>query len=235
MGLELVEIMMEVEEKFGIEIQEDEAQRIFTAGELYACILNKIGRVGGPCLSSRLFYRMRRVVMELFDASRGSVTPRSRLEGLIPARARRRHWQALSGRLGLRLPRLRPPLWVEEGIIGGTLGLVVVGILGLFAAEPIGIPLYVPAVLVVAAGAFCWASYKAAAPFSTRIPADCATVRGTIGEIMSENYGRFYESERRRHEEPIWHTVKAVILEQTGADPDEITPDSRFYEDLHMG
>ena len=42
MGLDILEMFMEVEERFDIDITEEEMQHIGTVGELYACVQAKV-------------------------------------------------------------------------------------------------------------------------------------------------------------------------------------------------
>ncbi len=42
MGLDAVEIVMEVEEVFDIQIADEAAQRIVTVGDLFECIVEKV-------------------------------------------------------------------------------------------------------------------------------------------------------------------------------------------------
>src|SRR5262249_16894428 len=82
MGLDTVELVMEVEEAFGITIPDQEAEKIQTVGDLYHYIL---ATLGGPplttpgCLSAAAFYRLRRQLMGRFRIERRRIQPASTL------------------------------------------------------------------------------------------------------------------------------------------------------------
>ena len=57
MGLDGVEIVMKVEEAFGITIDDAEAGKITTPGQLIELVLSKVGRtVDEACLTQRAFH-----------------------------------------------------------------------------------------------------------------------------------------------------------------------------------
>jgi hypothetical protein len=55
MGLDTVELIMEVEEAFDIKIPDEDAEKLRTIGDLHHYIANKLQLVSGPCLSSAAF------------------------------------------------------------------------------------------------------------------------------------------------------------------------------------
>ena len=61
MGLDSVELIMTVEEAFGIEISDEEAQTICTVGDFHACVMSKLGKIEARdhCLTQHAFYRLR--------------------------------------------------------------------------------------------------------------------------------------------------------------------------------
>lgn len=63
MGLDAVEIVMEVEESFGITIPEDRAGNVRTVGDLYAIVLDltkDINRDNSVCVTASTFRSLRR-------------------------------------------------------------------------------------------------------------------------------------------------------------------------------
>ena len=61
MGLDGVEIVMETEETFGIEIPDAIAERLYTPGDLIEYVLSQLATTpSDSCLTQQLFYRLRR-------------------------------------------------------------------------------------------------------------------------------------------------------------------------------
>ena len=128
MGLDLVELVMRIEETFSISNSDKDAQKIFTVGQCYDYILSKIDRSKSqdqPCLSSAVFYRLRRGLMEQFAIARSEVTPRAELSRLIPMGNRPMNWDQLAQSIDLALPPLVRPTFVDWSIL--TLAFVGLG------------------------------------------------------------------------------------------------------------
>src|SRR5262249_35652512 len=117
-GLALDELVMQIEEKFGITINENDEQEVRTVGDLYAFVLGKIGRGQEQvCVTSMTFHRLRRALGELFGVPRARVRTATRLEDLVPRRGRRRNWEQLGASLGVgSLPPLRRPSWLARSL-----------------------------------------------------------------------------------------------------------------------
>lgn len=61
MGLDFVELVMAIEENFGIMIPDEEAGRVETVGDLYKLVISKMQQTSDKrCLTSAAFYRIRR-------------------------------------------------------------------------------------------------------------------------------------------------------------------------------
>lgn len=60
MGLEGIEILVEVENCFGIEIEDSESVKLFTVGNLVDCVWGKVNDVDSEvCLTQILFFKLR--------------------------------------------------------------------------------------------------------------------------------------------------------------------------------
>src|SRR6266545_3577205 len=96
MGLDGVELIMAVEEAFDIEIADAEAEQLNTVGSMYALIVSRLAfGQSRRCMSSAVFYQMRRALIGLHDLPRRSIAPSVRMDRLLPARQRRAHWRDL--------------------------------------------------------------------------------------------------------------------------------------------
>lgn len=114
MGLDIVEIVLTVEERFGILMPDSDMPQIETVGEFYTYILNALARQNTEqvCLTSATFYQLRRGLVEL-GIARTEIRPTTSLTALLPARTRRIKWKKLGQRTGKRLPVLTTPLEVK--------------------------------------------------------------------------------------------------------------------------
>jgi hypothetical protein len=111
--MEIVPVILEVEERFGITIP-DERSWPATVGDLYLYLLGRTRRPArAPCPTSRAFYRLRRTLTAEFGVDRRRVRPGTRLCDVFPAASRGADWPRLAATLGLpdlpELPRRRAP------------------------------------------------------------------------------------------------------------------------------
>ena len=75
MGLDGVELVMAVEEKFGITISDDEASNAFTVGDLKRLVRAKLEiAASAGCLTQRAFHLIRKNAIEEFGLPRRRLT-----------------------------------------------------------------------------------------------------------------------------------------------------------------
>ena len=111
MYLDIVELVMDIEERFGVTISDDRAERICNVGDLYTYLLGQTRRAApSPCPTSQAFYRLRRTFTAKLGVGRAGVRPATRLRDLIPAESRAVACPRLAAALGLpALPDPDPP------------------------------------------------------------------------------------------------------------------------------
>ena len=114
MGLDLVELVMEVEEAFDIELPDDRVSQMLTVGDLYDYIVeSKRDTVSSrKCLSAATFYMIRRAVAAETGVAPRQIQPRTSVHETLPVTGRRALWARLQKRLGLTLPTLCRPSWL---------------------------------------------------------------------------------------------------------------------------
>ncbi len=241
MGLDAVEIVMEVEETFDISIEDKDAEKLRTVGDLYRYILARIElqeKVPGAapvCLKSRVFYRFRAALLGGFGVDRRSVNPTKPIEQLVPIAGRRVAWRRLGELLGWRLPELRPPAAVESilfvlplvtllsALIYGALalaisldGVIVFGLLGLLLSPLV-----------------TWVGLRLASPWAVHFPADCGSVRGVVERTLALNYGAIrHEAGGWTQPEEVWITLREIFVKVLGVRPEEVTEDADIVRDL---
>jgi hypothetical protein len=108
MGLELVELILAVEERFEIHIPDKDAARLNNTRKLIDYVSARVSLAGGlarECASQRAFYTVRKGLMA-GGTSRSAVLPNTPLVELLPPESRRSAWHALERQINV-------PHWPE--------------------------------------------------------------------------------------------------------------------------
>ena len=96
MGLDSVELVLAVEETFGISIPDGEAAKLQTPGLLIKhvqiAVASKPKRK--PCLSQRAFHRVRMHLCEVTDTPRREIELETRIKHIFPKETRKEKWRA---------------------------------------------------------------------------------------------------------------------------------------------
>jgi acyl carrier protein len=237
MGLDIVEMVMEIEEAFDIRIADDEAAQITTLGRLHSCIHQKRRSRGtwDYCPSSRAFYRLRRALAEEFGVGRECVTTAAPVDGLLPRDGRQQHWGRLGELLGgWEMPFLRRPAWAVWVIALPVLGM---GMCALGCAAVVATKAGASAFLLLALGivpcaALLSLAFRFTQPYAIELPRDCETVRGFVGTLLRTNYGRLVTEPGGIQRDLVWERMCDIVSEQLGVDRNLLTPDTRFIDDL---
>lgn len=228
MGMDVVELIMGIEEAFDIEIPDQEAEKLTTVGQLYAFVINELAfHQPAGCVSSAVFYRARRTLVERLGVPRRSIAPSTTMEALLPQSGRRAYWQSLSRAMELRLPSLELPPWMGLPMRGLGLTLLMIGLAAYFVY-----PISVAVLYSVGSALVLWAAHRAAAPFAVQIPTECATVGGTVRAALRLNHGMHPQTRRRWDPNDVWETLRKVIVEQLDVPPEVVTPDAALVDDL---
>ena len=227
MGLDLVELVMAVEETFGIELPDAEAEKLTTPALLTEFILTRVKTAEQSiCHSRKAFYAVRRVVMKEFGTQRAQVKPDTALESLIPRPNRRAAWRRTQEMLEAEsLPELLRPTWVVA-----VLAAVYAG--GVGVCWLAGLPFWASAM----AGVVPWRlAHVATRAFRTEFPASCRTA-GELAQYLVGHAAKLFEPTGRvwtREEVAI--TIRRLTIEHLGLRPDQYDEHARFVEDLGAG
>lgn len=108
MGLDIVEFVMEIEDRFNIRIQDRDAERLQTVGQLIDYLQELLHAVPmHPCPTQQAFHRVRRLFLRRQWGKREVIRPSTSLEALIPREGRQLHWDGLGADLGVEtLPQM---------------------------------------------------------------------------------------------------------------------------------
>jgi len=229
-GLDGVELIIKVEESFGIAITDEEAGRIRTVGDLLDTVLAKLSpgdrRV---CLTSAAFYEVRRQVMVETGRPRKELAPKAALELLFPSRERYGAWRRMRSRSGLKWPRLAVP----GKLLGGLMALSLASSLlwaardGLQPADGFG-ALFWAAVLFLAS-----LIVLARVPGIDRaLPRELNSVGDLAVSVLALNHAHFAQKARSWNESEAWVAVRGCIAEQIGVPESEIKRESGLVDEL---
>ncbi|HJT78300.1 MAG TPA: hypothetical protein VJ739_13945 [Gemmataceae bacterium] len=238
-GMDVIELVYEVEERFKIRLDDRELERTSTVGALYLLILQKLGRDEHPRRQEALLLeRLRHTLVELFGPQAADVGPATPLEEVIPRDQRRLHWQRLAAALDLPLPPLCRPAGLTRFLNGTTLGLLTLGIVGYLTEHPHG---PVNWLVLTAAGLalVCFVKYRIVhfltTPWAVCFEDECATVRGLLRWLLLREYGRILARDDQWHEDEVWPALQEALAKSLGVKREKITPEANILRDLAAG
>ena len=224
MGLEGVELVMEFEDEFGLQIPDNIADRLLSVRDVTEYVhaeLSKTLPQAEACLTSRSFYRLRRELTKFLSLSRRDITPKTELGSLIPQDQRRDVWQALLS-CGIQLPSLQrssATVWTAAIIVSAcATGVAVV------TREPW---------FLLAALPLWFVASLATRPLAAFVPGSAQTISDLVMYTTSMNTSDLTDAVPTRRE--ILYKIRVITSEQLGIPIEQISEDSRFTEDLHIG
>lgn len=227
MGLDGVELIMAVEERFGVEITDEEAQQILTTRMLYECVTRKIRSVPSDvCLSQRAFYLLRRSFRADFTIPRSAFRPDVPLEKLIPHTNRKLLWDRLKEHLGAKVwPQLKLRRAIVWLITAGALSL---GALILFWAGP-HTPLLSSILALLTTAFSAYILVRMARPLRTSLAGHTV---GTLSElIVASNAFLVAPPSNEWSPERIRLEVRQLVIDQLAVPP-TFSDDAEFVKDL---
>ncbi len=254
MGLDLVEIVLEIEKAFEIELPIDEFEEFvhdgdIVVGDLYEHILRKVGLRDFGRYDFRLNYalweELQGVIAAATQVSPEEVQLKTPLEDLFPKESRRATWRALREACPYAVRELDYPTAVRRTGLALAATMVLVEqfqvwqipgarwlwpLLGLFGLWMLA-ETYAKLLRVLAS-------------LRTRFPSGMRTVKDLCRAILATNYKEICQAHgeiRPDAEIPpddraveVWEKLRAILVEELGVDADKITFQSRLVRDLGM-
>lgn len=240
MGLDGVELIMAIEEEFNIEIPNEEAERIRTAGDLCELAIRLMnpgtapqGQTGGTV---RAFNSVRHALMVALDMPRTEVTADLYLDRLFPLRSRRALWQAASAASEFAFPELVCPRWLVQSLTYGVGALCLLALLiplmafrghspmlRFLALGAIGVPLI---------GFLSALAYRVSRPWARLFPFGIVTV-GDLTHYVARRYR--LDPLFPATQDQVWQRVQEIIVQQLGVRPEQVTWDADLVRDLGIG
>ena len=127
MGLDLVELVIRLEDAFGITIPDEVAAELTTPRKVTDYIMTQVAISNQPsCLSQQAFYFLREKFVPRLHLPRNSFHPKTSLEHLIPKENRRVIWIGIKSEVGAKaLPDLARPFWLFSSLACLTIFLFI--------------------------------------------------------------------------------------------------------------
>jgi acyl carrier protein len=222
MGLDGVELVLRIEETFGISLADEEVSSIQTPRQLTELVLTHLAAApSAACISQVAFHRLRRSLMSEFSTRRATVGPDVRWESVFPLATRKQSWERLSKALRLRLPSLERPGWLVALI--GAVSLVS----GLFVLQAVGSGAAVATAITCGIGLTALTTPARVVP-----PAECRTVGAVARYLAARVPSELVAPEHPQGRPEVRDAVHGIIRDVLGIS--EVPEDARFVEDLGL-
>lgn len=229
MGLDSIELVLEIEDRFGIKIPDAECEKLRTPAALAAAVVARLPRAQG-CPTARAFFRLRTLLTTAGGAQRDRVKPGAKLNELLPAPLAS-GWRAMRSR-DPRLPNLVRSERADKAVVwvAGLFVLSLVVVLGVLWSMYGGLIAVSAAVLWGAALVLMMALADRTA--RRELPAGIATVGDVarliaVFEIPAEGTAARLAADARVLEE-----VRRLIAEFLHMPLEKVQPESDLVHDL---
>lgn len=232
MGLDAVELVIEVEDRFNVKLPDSECARVRTVADLAALVISRVPRPSGICPTAHTFFELRRQMVTGAGVERPHVRPSTRLETLYPS-GLRQPWRRLR-RTNPRLPRLIASSAVDTTIMWVTaIGVFVsVAVVGVTCAR-FGAAAGVVACLFVAIAMV--ALLRASNEIVWRLPPGIGTVGDVVRLIAPIQIAHGSPGEQLLAQQHVLTEVRRITSSQLGLPLENIQPESDFVKDLRVG
>jgi acyl carrier protein len=226
--MDAVEIVMDVEDHFGITIQDAEANQIRTVGDLVALVHTRIAAAHRDvCPAIPAFLALRQVVRGAVGDASLRIRPSQRVASVLSSSQRRVLWKQLSEVMGSPPSGLRRPKLLRRLLVAMSCAVLLAA---LFSAWPINIALW-PLTMFVGVGVIALLHFVTVPMRS--VPPEGWT---TFGEITARIIGLHAATKRidRCSPEAVLDELRPLLIQTLGVDATDIVPSARFVEDLGM-
>lgn len=229
MGLDGVTLVMEVEDHFGITLQDSSAERILTVGDLVELIHGRLmAAQDSYCPTLSTFLKLRATVRAFTGDKILRIRPRDKIIETLTATQRCELWKRLEDLLGtFPRPLRRPPALRTALEISAAVFLIT----ALVTAAAIDFRVF-PLTLAVAA-----LTIYSLHVFTVRFRVTPPSGWETFGDVTIKIIGTTMATKQLnlRTIEDVFDELRPIIVETLGVDISEVVLTARFIEDLDVG
>lgn len=222
MGLDLVELVMEVEEEFNIALPDADMEKIRTPNDLAEYIFTHFHTPKKEkCSSQVAFYTLRKLLIDNFGYKREELTPTTNLQKLLGEDIRSK-WKKLDNLFENKIYDNTLTLRKKENILFYMISLgVFIGLY--FVTQLFGESLVAIAIIMAISHTYL-TKY-----FGTQL-AYRYTELSSLLRYIDKNRLEIYDSQKR-----VLEKVIAISADSLGIPISEIHPNSLYVEDLGAG
>lgn len=228
MGLDGYELVMEVEDEFGITISDAEMIELRTVGDLVDLCLNRITAAQQKdCVLLPSHRSLQTLVRDVLGDPEFKMHSKDKLEQHLNVKQLRALWARLPKLLKTSPQQLRRPLWMRRTLISLVLCLPI----ALLFALPRQLEFLVLAWFATVGFGIC---LHLATDGMRSVPPDGYA---TFGEITKRIVGAKVATTPPLNSdyESVFASVKQMVVSQLGVEEDEVHREARFVEDLGVG
>jgi acyl carrier protein len=230
MGLDSVEILVNVENAFGITISNYEAEKIYTVGDIHNIVWRNIqGRQSMRCRSQQLFYRLRYTLINRYKVPREAIELDASLNIIFPKKNRRLKYYKLQKELQLKMPELvLPAIWARALFITGIIfipGMLATALVLIYGYDRTRWLYLLPGLGLIAT------IFISNILDAVRTEFEPETIKDYTKTVLSLNYGTLMQDKNidRKEMETL---INNVIAETIGLELHEILPEKSLTDDL---
>ncbi|MCM2370489.1 acyl carrier protein [Aporhodopirellula aestuarii] len=228
MGLDAVEILMDVEDHFGITICNTESEGVRTVGDLVSVIQKRIDATRtAVCPSLASFLNLRRRVREIVADDCLRIRTRTRVVDVLNPSQRRQLWSWLGDRQDATPRGLRRPPWLRKLLV---VAVLLVFLFAVWSASIVNAEILPLTLLLAIMGT--WFLHSATVWFRQVPPAELSTF-GALARYATQTEFATKHLNLKTAEE-VLAELRPVLVDALGVDASEIVPSARFIEDLGM-
>jgi acyl carrier protein len=234
MGLDAVEMVMEVEDRFGIQIPHNRWSEMRTVGDMCRIVSSLLHTNGIPvCRNIPAFCALRRGFQQL-GHDRSLIRPATTLTELLRGRGHITGWSRLSAGARCELPELRRPGELVAVLVAFPFIALFVTIWASFQLVRVEHFPYVIVSILLSWPAYAILAEWATRPFACCLPFGCTTVGDLVRECLSLNDFSPIDDVHHAALETYFHEVRRIVSETLNIPETEIGLQSRFIDDLRM-
>jgi len=223
MGLDAVELVMEVEERFEISIRDEEASEIRTVGDLVALVESRIAVTRAKiCPTLDAFLGLRSDVRKVLLSRATRIRPSQSIASVLSPRKRVKLWRLLHERLGRALLPLQRPALLFYAILVFVLAVASAPLL--FDTGVLPLSLFVAPILLVFL-------LLLTMPFRVVPPAQLATF-GQLARRIASTKAALAPKLTDHDSQWVFETVRDIIVRQLGVSSEAVVPSASFVKDL---